>query len=46
MKTKKAIIFVKKYMKINIWNINNIENLEINVIIQGNIEVPCKIYVI
>ena len=38
MKMQKSVIFVKKNLKISIWNIKNIVNLEIIVIVQGNIE--------
>ena len=36
---QKSVKFVKKSLKINIWKIKYIVKLEINVIIQGNIEV-------
>ena len=39
MKLQKSVIFVKKNLKINIWNIKNIVKLEIIIIIQGNIDV-------
>ena len=35
---RKSVIFVKRNLTINIWNIKNIVKLEIIVIIQGNIE--------
>ena len=38
MKMQKSVTFVKKNLKISIWNIRNIVNLEIIVIVQGNIE--------
>ena len=41
IKIQKSAIFVKKNLKINMWKIKNIEKLEINVIIQGNIEMLC-----
>ena len=46
MKTQKSVIFVKKNLKINIWQIKDIVKLEIIVIIQGNIEVLCITYVL
>ena len=46
IKMQKFIIFVKKNLKINVWKIKNIVNLEITVIIQENIEVLCIAYVI
>ena len=45
-KIQKSVIFVKKNLKINIWKIKNIAKLEIIVIIQGNIEVLRRAYVI
>ena len=38
MKMQKSVTFVKKNLKISIWNIKNIVNLEIIVTVQGNIE--------
>ena len=46
MKMQKSVIFVKKKLKINIWNIKNIVKLEITVIMQGSIEVSRIAYVI
>ena len=57
MKMQKSVIFVKqtnkktktpttKKMKINIWKVKNIWKLEIAVIIQGNIEMLGKAYII
>ena len=45
-KIQKSVIFVKKNLKINIWKIKNIAKLEIIVIMQGNIEVLRRAYVI
>ena len=42
---QKPVIFVKKNFKINIWKIKNIVNLEVTVIIPGNIEVLCMGYI-
>ena len=46
MKKQKSVTFVKKNLKINIFEIKNIVKLEIIVIIQGNIEVLRIAYVI
>ena len=46
MKMQKSVIFVKKNLKVNMWQIKNIVKLEIIVIIQGNIEVLRIAYVI
>ena len=42
----KAVVFVKKNQKINIWKMKNIVRLEIIVITQENIEVLRIAYVI
>ena len=46
MKMQKSVIFAKKNMKTNTWNIKNIEDLEIIVIMQGNKDMLCKAFVI
>ena len=46
MKIQKSVIFVTEILKINIGKIKNIVKLEITLIIQGNIEVLCIVYVI
>ena len=46
MKMEKSVIFEKKNLKINIWKIKNILNLEIIFIMQVNIQVVCIGYVI
>ena len=46
MKMQKSVIFVKRNLKVNMWQIKNIVKLEIIVIIQGNIEVLRIAYVI
>ena len=43
---QKAVIFAKENLKINIFRIKNIVNLEIIVIVQGNIGVLHIVYVI
>ena len=43
---QKSVIFVKRNLKVNMWQIKNIVKLEIIVIIQGNIEVLRIAYVI
>ena len=46
MKMHKSVIFVNKNLNINLWKIKNILKLGIIVMIQGNIEVLCTVYVI
>ena len=46
MKMQKSVIFVKKKLKINTWKIKNIAELDIIVIIEGNIEALHIPYVI
>ena len=46
MKMPKSVIFVKKNLKINMWKIKSIRDLEIVVIIYGNIEVLHIAYII
>ena len=41
MKMQKSVVYVKKNLKINIWKIKNIINLDIIIIKLGNIEVLC-----
>ena len=43
---QKSVIFVNKNLKINMWKIRNIVNLEITAIIQGNKDVLRIAYVI
>ena len=46
MKIQKPVLFVKKNLKINIWEIKNIVKLGIIVIMQGNIKVQWIAYII
>ena len=46
MEMQNFVIFVKKYLKINILKVKNIVKLEIIVITQENIELLHKAYVI
>ena len=46
MKMQKSVIFAKENLKINIFRIKNIVNLEIIVIVHGNIGVLRIVYVI